>query len=258
MADRWTRHVRRWFEATAELEGPDPVERYFIFQTLAGAWPIEPDRLAAYLEKAFREAKLRTNWIEPDVAHEAAVERFARALFTHSAFLEDFEPFAAEVARAGDRAALGQLLLKLTVPGLPDIYQGDELLALSLVDPDNRRPVDWDRRRALLAEVQRGARPTAETRKLWLIHRALALRARQPEAFAGDYDPLPAGRDAVAFLRGGTVLVAAVLRGTGAGVPLVLPEGRWYDVLGEQEHGGGRAELAELAGPHGIVLFERA
>jgi (1->4)-alpha-D-glucan 1-alpha-D-glucosylmutase len=257
MADAWVAHVRRWLEATAGLEGPDPVERYLIFQTLAGAWPIEPDRLVGYLEKALREAKRTTNWIEPNEAHEAAVERFCRELYSHSPFLEDFEPFAAELARAGERAALGQLLLKLTVPGLPDIYQGDELLALSLVDPDNRRPVDWERRRALLDDIRRGAAPTAETRKLWLIHRALALRARRPEAFDGDYAPLPVGRDAVAFLRGGTVLAAAVLRGDGAGLPLVLPEGRWHDVLGGAEHGAGRAELAELAGEHGIVLLER-
>ena len=112
------------------------------------------------------------------------MKAFCRALYEHRPFLGDFEPFAAEVARAGDRAALGQLLLKLTVPGVPDVYQGDELLALSLVDPDNRRPVDWERRRELLAEVRRGAAPTAETLKMWLIVRALTLRAHRPDAFA--------------------------------------------------------------------------
>src|SRR3954451_19742581 len=147
--DRWAERVRRWTELTRDVEGPDPVERYFVFQTLAGAWPIEPERLTAYMEKAMREAKRTTNWIEPDEAHETAVLDFCRALYEHSAFRADFEPFAAEVAVLGDRAALGQLLLKLTVPGLPDIYQGDELLALSLVDPDNRRRVDWARRREL-------------------------------------------------------------------------------------------------------------
>ena len=103
------------------------------------------------------------------------------------------------------------------MPGVPDIYQGDELLALSLVDPDNRRPVDWARRRELLEQIRRGAAPDDETRKLWLIVRALTLRAHRPEAFAGAYTPLEAGPDACAFLREDTVLVAAALRGDGTG-----------------------------------------
>jgi (1->4)-alpha-D-glucan 1-alpha-D-glucosylmutase len=207
------------------------------------------------MEKALREAKRTTNWIEPDEAHEAAVERFCRALYDHRPFLQDFEPFAAELARVGDRAALGQLLLKLTVPGVPDVYQGDELLALSLVDPDNRRAVDWDRRRALLEEIRAGAPPAGETRKLWLIHRALELRARRPEAFAGGYAPLDAGPDACAFLRGDDVLAAVEIRPSGARVE--LPEGRWEDVLRGGEHSGGSAELAELAGEEGIALLTR-
>jgi (1->4)-alpha-D-glucan 1-alpha-D-glucosylmutase len=242
MADEWAEHVRRWLDACAELEGPDAIERYTVFQTLAGAWPIEPDRLVAYMEKAMREGKRTTSWIEPDEAHEAAVERFCRALYDHEPFLADFVPFAAEVARAGDRAALGQLLLKLTVPGLPDVYQGDELLSLSLVDPDNRRPVDWERRRALLDDVRAGAPPTDETRKLWLIHRALELRARRPEAFRGSYEPVDAGPDVCAFVRGGDVLAAAALRGQR--LELEPPPGRWSDVLG----GGGE---------HGVALLER-
>src|SRR4051812_45469994 len=111
------------------------------------------------MEKALREAKRTTNWIEPDAEYEAAGQRFVRGLYEHAAFRADFEPFAAEVARVGDRAALGQLLLKLTVPGLPDVYQGDELLALSLVDPDNRRPVDWMHRRGPPGGGQGGAAP---------------------------------------------------------------------------------------------------
>ena len=152
--------MRSWLSrlplADVAAARPTPVEQLFIFQTLLGVWPISEERLAAYLEKAMREAKQHTTWVEPDEAHEAAVQPFARALLTHRDFLRTFEPFQREVAEAGDRAALGQLLLKLTVPGMPDIYQGDELLCLSLVDPDNRRPVDWDERRAALA------RPAAE------------------------------------------------------------------------------------------------
>jgi (1->4)-alpha-D-glucan 1-alpha-D-glucosylmutase len=256
MAEEWTAHVRRWLEACSPLRGPDAVERYFIFQTLVGAWPLEVERLEAYIEKALREAKRTSSWIEPDSAHEDRVKAFCRALYDHRPFLSDFEPFAAEVARAGHRAALAQLLLKLTVPGVPDIYQGDELLALSLVDPDNRRRVDWARRRELLAEVRRGAAPTGETRKLWLIVRALTLRAARRDAFSGGYTPLTAGDDAVAFLRGDSVLAACALRDEPAAA-VDVPAGTWRDVLaGGERRLAGPVPLAELLGEHGIALLE--
>jgi (1->4)-alpha-D-glucan 1-alpha-D-glucosylmutase len=253
MPEAWAAHVRRWLELTQDVEGPDAVERYWIFQTLAGAWPIEPERMRGYMEKAMREAKRTSNWIEPDEAHEEAVHAFVAALYDHAAFRADFEPFAAELARAGDRAALGQLLLKLTVPGLPDIYQGDELLSLSLVDPDNRRPVDWAARRRALDDLRAGAAPTDATRKLWLIARALELRRRRPEAFAGTYQPLDAGERTVAFLRGGTVLAAAAIRTETD--PLTLPPGSWRDVLHDTTRAGGdRVDL----GPLGIALFDQS
>ena len=226
MADEFAAHTRTWLNACRSLTSggaPTLVEQHFIFQTLLGVWPISEDRLAQYLEKAMREAKQHTTWIAPDEAHEAAVQSFARALLTHRDFLRDFLPFQERVAEAGDRAALGQLLLKLTVPGVPDIYQGDELLCLSLVDPDNRRAVDWDARRAALEDPPP---------KLRLILRALALRAARPEAFAGSYEPLAAGPDAVAFVRGGDVVAGALLRG--APVSLTLPPGDWRDVLAER------------------------
>ena len=254
MPEQWAARVRRWLDLTREIgspSAPDDVERYFVFQTLAGAWPIDRERLGAYMEKALREGKRTTSWIEPDEAHEAAVQAFVAALYEHEAFLADFEPFAAELARAGDRAALGQLLLKLTVPGLPDVYQGDELLSLSLVDPDNRRPVDWERRRRLLDELRRGAAPSDRTRKLWLIMRALVLRRTRATAFAGAYEPLDAGPRTIAFLRGGAVLAAAAIRGEGD--PVELPAGRWRDALHGGEHRGGtRVELRD-----GIALFEQ-
>ena len=155
---------------------------------------------------------------------------YCRALYDHAGFRADFEPVAARVAAAGELHALRQTALKLTVPGVPDVYQGDELVALSLVDPDNRRPVDWARRRELLAALRDGAPPDGpDARKLWLIRELLALRARRPEAFAGAYAPLEAGPDAVAFLRGGDVAVALPLRG-GAAEP-ALPAGDWRPVF---------------------------
>ncbi len=263
MAEAWATHVRRWYELTDELvagEAPDGPERYLIFQTLAAVWPIGRERLEGYLEKALREAKRTTSWVDQDHDWEERVKRFAVALLDHRPFLDDFEPFLAEVAAAGERAALGQLLLKLTVPGLPDIYQGDELTDLSLVDPDNRRPVDWDARRRALAELRGGAEPTSETMKLFVIWRALDLRARRAEAFAGSYEPLEAGPDVVAFTRGdGEVLVVVTVREAGEPATLDAPAGTYRDVLSGREHElSGPVQVGELVAEHGLALLERA
>jgi (1->4)-alpha-D-glucan 1-alpha-D-glucosylmutase len=261
MAEGWAVGVRRWFALTDELVrdgAPDAHERYLIFQTLAGVWPIAPERLEAYVEKALREAKRTTNWVDPDHDWEARVKGFAVALLRHRPFLDDFEPFAAEVAAAGKRAALGQLLLKLTVPGVPDVYQGDELVALSLVDPDNRRPVDWAARRSALTELRAGAQPSRETMKLHLIERALELRARRPKPFAGAYAPIAAGPDVCAFARGdGELLVVVPVRPDPAAA-LDAPPGRYRDVLSGREHDlDGVVPVAGLVEPHGLALLER-
>ena len=265
MAEGWATCVRRWYELTDELVldgAPDGQERYLIFQTLAGVWPIAPERLEGYLEKALREAKRNTNWVDQNLGWEERVKRFAVALLTHAPFVESFELFVAEVAAAGERSALGQLLLKLTVPGVPDIYQGDELVDLSLVDPDNRRPVDWNERRAALEALQGGAKPTGRTMKLHLIARALELRARRPEAFGagGAYAPIEAGPDVTAFSRGdGAVVVVVALRAGAGGTSIALPAGEYRDVLD-----GGRPAVTatvsaeQVAEPHGLALLERA
>ena len=262
MPEAWAARVHRWFAACAELVSdgaPDRVEQYLIFQTLVGAWPIDADRLVAYLEKALREAKRNTTWVEQDTGYEERVFGFCRALYAHRPFLDDFEPFAAELATAGERAALGQLLLKLTVPGVPDVYQGDELLSLSLVDPDNRRPVDWELRRRLLDEVARGAPARAQTRKPGLIKRALILRARRPEAFeAGAYSPLEAGPDVCAFTRGDAEVLVVVMVRPASAATVDVPEGTWRDVLGGSERVlGGPARVGELVDDHGLALLER-
>jgi (1->4)-alpha-D-glucan 1-alpha-D-glucosylmutase len=260
MAAEWREHVLCWREANAQLRAdgaPDANEEYLIYQTLVGAWPIEPERLGAYLEKALREAKRNTSWVEQDHDWEARVKRFAVALLSHAPFFEDFEPFAARVADEGRRSALGQLLLKLTSPGVADVYQGDELEALNLVDPDNRRPVDWAGRREALDALGAGAAPAPETMKLFLIWRALELRARRPSAFAGAYRPLEAGPGVCAYLRAGEVLVVVPVRDW-SDASLTGVVGRWRDVLG-----GGERDLAdtvgvaELVAPHGLALLER-
>jgi (1->4)-alpha-D-glucan 1-alpha-D-glucosylmutase len=167
---------------------------------LIGAWPLEPERLDAYVEKALREGKRTSSWVEPDEQAERRVQEYGRKLLQSRAV----ERFVERVRPLGREIALGQLLLKLTSPGVPDIYQGDELETLALVDPDNRRAVDWKRRRRLRAAGQEA--------KLELTQRTLALRARRPDAFAGGYEPVDLGPDVCAFTRGGEVLVAVPLR----------------------------------------------
>jgi (1->4)-alpha-D-glucan 1-alpha-D-glucosylmutase len=221
MHERWAERVRRWRDLTGGMD--DPNEEYLVWQTLVGAWPIVPSRLERYLEKALREAKRTTNWLEPNIEHEGRVRRFVRSLYENQEFLDEFEPFAQEVAAAGRHASLGALLLRLTSPGLPDIYQGDAFWSLNLVDPDNRRGVDWRRHRQALAEET----PRRETLKLHLIRRVLRVRADYPEAFYGAYEPLDLGPDHVGFVRGGRVRVVVPLRpGTtaGSGEDDLLPE----------------------------------
>jgi len=234
--DEWRERVLRWRELNAPLReeglGPDANEEYLLYQTLVGAWPIEPlERLDAYLEKALREAKVNTSWVEQNRAWEESVVRFARAVVASEAFLADFLPFQARVAELGERSILGQLLLKHTVPGVPDTYQGDELLALNLVDPDNRRPVDWAARRAALDALSEGAAPAPEHRKLWLIHTALQLRARRPEAFAGAYRPLPSPAGVCAFTRGDDEVAVIVPVAPDAPCRAELPDGDWRELL---------------------------
>jgi (1->4)-alpha-D-glucan 1-alpha-D-glucosylmutase len=255
MGEEWAEHVHRWHE----LRPPDWNEAYLIFQTLVGAWPLELERLEAYVQKALREAKVHTNWVKPNLEYEHRVRDWCRGLYSNRAFLDELERFAARVAHAGERSALGQTLLKLTAPGVPDIYQGDELWTLSLVDPDNRRPVDWDRRREALAELRAGAAPERETIKLFLIERALALRARRPEAFAGAYVPLQAGEHCCAYLRGGDVLAATAIRPAGHDARLELPAGRWRNVLtGEELDLRAVVPFERLAMPDwGLALLER-
>jgi len=260
MAAEWRAQVLRWRDLNADLRAdgaPDANEEYLIYQTLVGAWPIEPERLEAYLEKALREAKRNTSWVEQDHDWEARVQRFAVALLDHEPFLAAFEPFCERVIAEGRRSALGQLLLKLTSPGVPDIYQGDELEALNLVDPDNRRPVDWAARRAALDALRGGAAPAAETMKLHVIRTALELRSRRPAAFAGGYEPLSAGAGVCAYLRGGDVLVVVPVRDWDE-TSIAGVAGRWRDVLGGDERDlADEMPVPDLVAPYGVGLFER-
>jgi (1->4)-alpha-D-glucan 1-alpha-D-glucosylmutase len=247
IADEWAAEVARWFELGAPLRteltrdggtrtAPDPVEEYLIYQTLVGVWPVSAERLTEYVQKALREGKRNTNWVEPDEEWEGAVLDFCRAVLAPGPLYDAIDAFVTAHTPRGERAAVGQLLLKLTVPGVPDIYQGDELWTLSMVDPDNRRPVDWQVRRDTQAALDAGAPVDRANVKMYLIRRALALRARRPDPFAGVYNPLAASDSLCAFTRGDhEVLVVTALREDATGATVELPEsatGEWRDVLG--------------------------
>jgi (1->4)-alpha-D-glucan 1-alpha-D-glucosylmutase len=262
MPELWSEAVADWLALTEPLRAdgaPDDAERYFIFQTLAGAWPIEAERLERYMEKALREAKRNTNWVDRNAKWEEAVTRFVRELYAHSQFRPSLEEFVRELEFAAERIALGTLALKLTSPGVPDIYQGDELPVRALVDPDNRRPVDWQWNETMLGRLAGGAQPMADTRKLWLTTLLLGLRIRRPDAFAGSYEPVEAGEDAVAYVRGGEVAVAVGIR---PGVPsgqLRGLSGRWRDSLyGDERDLGDEVPIAQLLDEYGIAVLERA
>jgi (1->4)-alpha-D-glucan 1-alpha-D-glucosylmutase len=261
MAADWAGAVRSWHAVNAELGSIPWREELLVYQTLLGTWPITAERLEPYLEKALREAKVTSNWIEPDLEHEARVKAFAVALFDHGPFRYGFDGVVARAAELGERIALAQTLLKLTCPGVPDVYQGDELWALSLVDPDNRRPVDWAARRAALDAVRGGEPPTRDTAKLQLIWSVLGLRRRRPDAFAGSYTPIPAGDDVCAFMRGEDVLVAVALRERWDVPSWSLPpaaEGTWRDAItGAEFELPSHASAAGVLGPEGRAVLER-
>jgi len=241
-AAEWREEVERWFELAAPLRtevggrtAPDPTEEYLIYQTLVGVWPASAGRVEEYVRKALREAKRNTNWVEPDEEWEGAVLEFCRALCGPGDLHDAIANFATRNMPRGERASVGQLLLKLTAPGVPDVYQGDELWALSMVDPDNRRPVDWEERRETLAALDSGAPLDRANVKMHLIRRALSLRARRSDPFAGAYRPLAAHGPLCAFTRGeDEVIAVAAVRDDAAGATFRLPEGtagKWREVL---------------------------
>jgi (1->4)-alpha-D-glucan 1-alpha-D-glucosylmutase len=211
LADEWTREVGRW-HAINRSEGVHPNDEYLLYQTLAGAWPNGPlddefvKRIDAYMLKALREAKERTSWSLPSESVEKAMAVFVTRILDASRgreFQEAFVPFQKRVARVGMVNSLAQTLLRLTAPGVPDTYQGTELWDLSLVDPDNRRPVDYAVREKFLATLPREATPAAARdlvehwpdgrAKLWVTATALRLRRERAELFErGEYVPVHA------------------------------------------------------------------
>jgi (1->4)-alpha-D-glucan 1-alpha-D-glucosylmutase len=269
LPDEWASTVEAWRGAGTPLE---PELEYLVWQTLVGAWPVSYERFEGYVVKSMREAKLRTSWTEPDADYEKAVLAWLRDLFADRARLAAVEEFVARLAPHARVNSLGQKLVQLTMPGIPDTYQGAELTDLSLVDPDNRRPVDFERRTELLRRLDEGHRPRdLDEEKLLVTSRALRLRRSRPGWFGQGYEPITTDPHLVAFRRGGAVTVATRLpcgleaRGGWGDLRLsaelsVEPsvgEGAWRDVLTGGVHTDGEPLVAEVLRDLPVALLVR-
>jgi (1->4)-alpha-D-glucan 1-alpha-D-glucosylmutase len=235
-----------WAELVRDLLGRHPLAdrsmAHLVWQNLVGAWPLSRERAHAYVQKAAREAGTSTTWTDPVQEFEDQLHALVDAAFDDPATNARIEAFVARIAPFGWSNSLSQKLLQLTIPGVPDVYQGTELWDYSLVDPDNRRPVDYDLRRSLLARLDEGWVPPVDdtgAAKLLVVSRALRHRRDHPEAFGG-YTPVEVTGGAsgcvVAFDRGEVVTVATRrpvhLAGSGWGDTAVhLSTGAWRDLL---------------------------
>jgi (1->4)-alpha-D-glucan 1-alpha-D-glucosylmutase len=257
----WADFAERFLAAAAV---PNRAFGYFLAQTLVGAGPIERERMHAYAEKAMREASEQTTYTAVDEAFEAGVHAAVDAAYDEPQLRSAWDDLVAAVTEPGWSNALGQKLVQLTMPGIPDVYQGTELWDDSLVDPDNRRPVDFALRRSLLEQVSQTHPGVDESgaAKLWVTAQALHARREHPELFTG-YAPLratgPAADHLVAFDRGGAVTLATRLpvglaaTGGWLDTELALP-GSYVDVLTGRELGG-RVQVAEVLDRYPVALL---
>jgi (1->4)-alpha-D-glucan 1-alpha-D-glucosylmutase len=273
--DAFAEAVRTWSATNAKFrtDQVDTGTEWFLYQTLVGAWPISAERLREYMQKAMREAKVRTSWVANNAEYEGALNAYIDALVGDKNFTDKLESFVGKIAEAGRVNSLAQTLLKYTAPGVPDLYQGTEVWDFSLVDPDNRRPVDYTQRVALLKEAQSlsvaqvMARSEDGLPKLWVVHKALVLRTEHPEWFGAEaeYVPLTAdgsGKDRViAYRRGEQVLTVAPRWSHEAAAwgetAIVVPEGRWRNCFSGVEVDGGRLLVSELLRDFPVALLTR-
>ena len=248
----WTATARTAMARLAEL-GPrvDANARYLLLQTLVGVWPAATDRITAYLEKATREAKRETNWTAPDEDYDEAVATLVAAAVADDTVASAVEDWLSEHADLAARTSRAMKLAQLTMPGVADCYQGTETEDLSLVDPDNRRPVDYPR---LLETLRDGSDP-----KQRVVAAALRLRKERPEWFGAEatYQALGAGEGALAFMRSNEAITVVPVR-NGVGTSTVtLPPGRWRDLLSDRWHEGTSTVAGILGAELGVALLVR-
>ncbi|HUQ75262.1 MAG TPA: malto-oligosyltrehalose synthase [Burkholderiales bacterium] len=283
----WRMALRRWSLVNRSHrtdEMPSRADEYHFYQALVGVWPADADRLKAYMLKSAREAKVRTSWINPDEEYEAALERFVTESMASPLFRKELDELVPRLAHLGYLVSLSQALVKVASPGVPDYYQGTELWDFSLVDPDNRRPVEFGVRASILAELEKHPPSAAELlakigdgkAKMHVIRQGLAVRKAHPELFhGGEYRAIHADagyeENVLAFSLGGRIvavaprLFAQKLREEAAPIGerfwaesrLVLPNGTFTDVMTGREHNGGSVRMSELLGEFPVALLVR-
>jgi (1->4)-alpha-D-glucan 1-alpha-D-glucosylmutase len=270
--NEWRATVLRWSkmnERCRQNNFSDPNMEYLFYQTLLGAGPVSLERILAYMEKASCEAKQHTDWNDRNLEYDAALKHFVTATLADKNFTDDLEKFVASLNEAAQINSLAQTLIKLTAPGAPDLYQGNELWDFSLVDPDNRRPVDFELRQRLLGETKKLSPEEVWRRrdeglpKLWLIQKALQLRASRPDIFFGSYQPLftngVKANHVVAFLRNDEVATIVPrftleLKSDWVDTILELPRGNWRNEFTGQMFSG-RTSLSDLLKMFPVALL---
>ncbi|RXH57200.1 malto-oligosyltrehalose synthase [Granulicella sibirica] len=266
--------VERWTIANDKYKTnglPDRNSEYFFYQTLIGAWPLSLERAKQYMQKAMREAKQKTSWVANNQEFEDALNKFMESVLDDMVFMRAMESFVTGINRAGRMNSLTQTLLKYTSPGVPDLYQGSEIWDHSLVDPDNRRPVDYDLRRKLLKEIPLLTPREIMDRmedglpKMALIRGALHLRREKPEWFGpeAEYVALtatgPKADHAIAYRRGGRVVTVAprltVSLGNWDGTTVTLPKGDWRNRVTGEILAGGEVPIEQLLHQFPVALL---
>lgn len=274
--DAWAASVRDWSSRAAAHRRrglPDPATEYLVWQTLVGAFPLSEQRLLTYLEKAMREAKLKTSWLNQDADYEAAVLGFAKGVLADTELMASVREFVSGLLPAARYSSLSQTLIKLTACGVPDIYQGSELWDTRLTDPDNRGAVDIAQAQKLLSVARHASAPQVLDRsddglpKLWLLMRVLEVRARRPNLFAAEaqYRPLHAeglhAARALSYARGDQMVVIAprlwsrVLSEGWGDTRLSLPKGRFRNVFDRDASYTGEVALAEALRSFPVALL---
>ncbi|TPX72351.1 hypothetical protein SpCBS45565_g00435 [Spizellomyces sp. 'palustris'] len=277
----WSERVQQW-SSRAEALGlrkgsalPDKNTEYLFWQSLVGAFPISKDRLAAYMDKAIREGKVYTSHTDAVKEFDNAVKTFVESVLDNKDLLADVEKFVSRIEDYGRLNGLTQKAIQLTMPGIPDVYQGCEIEDYSLVDPDNRRPVDFANRRNILTKLDNENTPpkvdSTGSAKLYLVSRLLRLRREHPSWFVGEeatYEPSqingPKVDNVIAFGRSGRVITVAprlwvsIKEGGGwQGTTVRLPEGQWKDVFSGKAREGGEVQVESLVEGFPIAVLVR-
>lgn len=275
---RWARMNNAFRRRSVTGAMPDANTEYLYYQTLIGAWPLTVERAQAYMMKAVREAKLQTSWIANNKDFEDSLMEFIACTMDHAPFMKDVEQFVERVKYAGRVNSLAQTLMKHTVPGIPDLYQGTEIWDLSLVDPDNRRPVDYEQRRQILQDMRGMMSDNVATRvmermddgmpKMWVIHQALQLRRERPEWFGAEsaYTPLavtgPKSDHVIAYTRCNNVAtivprLTLKVMDSWRDTAVVLPQGTWTNRLTGAAMEGGSVQMRWLIREFPVALLVR-